>query len=244
MAEKVEGAAHHGGGLVDPSNYPVAIETIYVSNLEERVKIPHLKDCLTIVFRRFGTIIDIIAKTSLKRKGQAFIVFDSEKSSLESIELMNGFTMFDKPIKVRRAKTHSDETVKRKAPELFEEHKRKRLMAKDFKRAEEEAKAQANPDVVEKPRAPKTGLAAVPDQYLAPNKELALKDLPADVTEDDLTTLFERFEGFKEIRLVRFRNFAIAEFENEQFAIAAKEATANTPIGAKGSPLNVSYQRP
>lgn len=220
-----------------------------------------MKQCLTIVFRRYGTIIDIIAKTSVKRKGQAFVVFDSEKSSLESVEGMDGFTMFDKQIKVRRAKTHSDETVKRKAPELFEEHKRKRLMAKgmasssimllelantllDFKRAEEEAKAQANPDVVEKPRAAKTGLAAVPDQYLAPNKELALKDLPADVTEDDLTMLFERFEGFKEIRLVRFRNFAIAEFENEQFAIAAKEATANTPIGAKGSPLNVSYQRP
>ena len=40
---------------------------------------------------------------------------------------MNGFEMYGKVMKVHRAKTHSDETVKRKAPELFDDHKRKRL---------------------------------------------------------------------------------------------------------------------
>jgi hypothetical protein len=43
---------------------------------------------------------------------------------------MNGFEMYGKVMKVHRAKTHSDETVKRKAGELFEDHKRKRLMLK------------------------------------------------------------------------------------------------------------------
>jgi RNA recognition motif-containing protein len=67
----------------------------------------------------------------LKRKGQAFIVFDSQKSALEAVEEMSGFEMYGKPMRVSMAKTHSDETVKRKAPEeLFEEHKRARLTLK------------------------------------------------------------------------------------------------------------------
>ena len=89
-----------------------------------------MKEALTRVFQYYGPILDIIAKSSLKRKGQAFVVFDTEKSALDAVEEMSGFELYGKPIKVARAKTHSDETVKRKAAEMFEEHKRKRLMLK------------------------------------------------------------------------------------------------------------------
>ena len=89
-----------------------------------------LKDALRRVFNYYGPILDVIAKSSLKRKGQAFVVFDSEKSALDAVEDMNGFELYGKPIRVARAATHSDETVKRKAADLFEEHKRKRLMTK------------------------------------------------------------------------------------------------------------------
>ncbi|KAH8640018.1 hypothetical protein IG631_02959 [Alternaria alternata] len=89
-----------------------------------------MKQALTRVFQYYGPILDVIAKSSLKRKGQAFIVFDSEKAALEAVEEMNGFEMYGKVMKVHRAKTHSDETVKRKAPELFDDHKRKRLTLK------------------------------------------------------------------------------------------------------------------
>lgn len=82
------------------------------------------------MFQYYGPILDIIAKSSLKRKGQAFIVFDSDKATLEAVEEMNGFEMYGRAMRVRRATTHSDETVKRKAAEMFEEHKRKRLMLK------------------------------------------------------------------------------------------------------------------
>jgi U2 small nuclear ribonucleoprotein B'' len=89
-----------------------------------------MKQALTRVFKYYGPILDIIAKSSLKRKGQAFVVFDSEKSTLEAVEEMSGFEMYGKAMNVSRAKSHSDETVKRKAADMFEEHKRKRLMLK------------------------------------------------------------------------------------------------------------------
>lgn len=114
----------------------------------------------------------------------------------------------------------------------------------DFKRAEEDAKAQANPAAAaEKPRAVKPGAAVVPDEYVRPNKTLFLQNIPRDVDEEALTSIFERFEGFKEVRYVQVRGVAFAEFENEQFAITAKEATANMPIGTEGRPMKVTYQR-
>jgi U2 small nuclear ribonucleoprotein B'' len=113
----------------------------------------------------------------------------------------------------------------------------------DYKRAEEDAKAQANPAAAEKPRAVKTGAAVIPDEYVRPNKTLFLQNLPGDVDEETLTAIFERFEGFKEVRHVKVRGVAFAEFENEPFAITAKEATANTPIGAEGRQMKVTYQR-
>lgn len=229
-----------------------------------------MKEALSRVFGYYGPVLDIIAKSSLKRKGQAFVVFDSEKSALDAVEEMNGFELYGKPIKVSRARTHSDETVKRKAAELFEEHKRKRLMLKgalrvahttidiesirvvqttdygwtDFKRAEEDAKAAALPPTTEsKPRPAKSGAAVVPDEYVRPNKTLFLQNIPRDVDEEALSDIFERFEGFKEVRLVSVRAVAFAEFENEQFAITAKEATSGTLVGKEGVPMKVTYQR-
>jgi hypothetical protein len=115
----------------------------------------------------------------------------------------------------------------------------------DFKRAEEDAKAAAQPPTTEaqKPRPAKSGAAVVPDEYVRPNKTLFLQNIPRDVDEEALSDMFERFEGFKEVRLVSVRAVAFAEFENEQFAITAKEATSGTPVGKDGVPMKVTYQR-
>ncbi|KAJ4351581.1 uncharacterized protein N0V89_006924 [Didymosphaeria variabile] len=218
---------------------------IYVNNLEERIKIDYLKEALKVIFKHYGTILDVIAKSSVRRKGQAFIVFDSEKSCLDAVEEMSGFELFGKVMKVSRAKTHSDETIKRKAPEMFDEHKRKRLTQKDFKRAQEDAKAQANPAAAaEKPRAHKPGAAAlIPDEYVRPNKTLFVQNIPYETEENDLTAIFERFEGFKEVRYVKLRAVAFVEFENEQYSITAKEQTADARVGKDQKPLKVTYQR-
>ncbi|KAF2019948.1 U2 small nuclear ribonucleo protein B [Aaosphaeria arxii CBS 175.79] len=238
--DKMEGVV---SGPVDPSRYPVPIETIYVNNLEERVKVETLKEALRAIFSHYGTIVDIIAKTSVKRKGQAFIVFDSQKSALEAVEEMTGFELYGKSMKVQMAKTHSDATIERKASDQLDQHKRERLTLKERKLAEEASKAKKLPHPADKPRIPKTGAAAIPDEYVRPNKVLFLQNIPKDVDADDLTAIFEAFPGFKEVRFVAIRAVGFAEFENEQFAITAKEAMANKPVGAEGKIMKVTYQR-
>jgi RNA recognition motif-containing protein len=100
-----------------------------VRNLEERVKIEALKDSLTQIFSEYGNVIDVVAKPSLKAKGQAFIVFDSPESAQAAIEEVQGFELFDKPMQVALARTRSDATVKTFCNEDELEHHRRRRVA-------------------------------------------------------------------------------------------------------------------
>lgn len=75
--------------------------------------------------------MEIVAKTNLKAKGQAFIVFDNVESATRAIDEVNGFELFDKPMVLDYAKTKSDATVLREGgTEELEVHKRRRLAEK------------------------------------------------------------------------------------------------------------------
>ncbi|KAE8165313.1 tubulin folding cofactor D C terminal-domain-containing protein [Aspergillus tamarii] len=234
---------------------------LHVRNLEERVKVDQLKEALQEIFSEYGNIIDIVAKTNLKAKGQAFIVFDSVESASNAIDEINGFDLFDKPMVLDFAKTRSDATVLREGGEdELEVHKRRRLAEKERKQAHEALEAQKQlkrpPGAPDSTRPAKTakgaGLkptsgataAVIPDEYLPPNKILFLRDLPDTADQESLTAVFGRFEGFQEVRLVPGRKgIAFVEYENESGAISAKEATSGMPMGESGKPIRVTYQR-
>jgi RNA recognition motif-containing protein len=102
-----------------------------VRNLEERIKVDNLKEALSEIFSEYGNILEIVAKTNLKAKGQAFIVFDNVESATRAIDEINGFELFDKPMVLDYAKTRSDATVLREGGEdELEVHKRRRLAEK------------------------------------------------------------------------------------------------------------------
>ncbi|KAH6668563.1 RNA recognition domain-containing protein [Plectosphaerella plurivora] len=240
------------------SNAPIA--TVYVRNLEERVKIETLKEALHELFSEFGTIVEIIAKTNLRAKGQAFIVFEKPEEAAAAVDEVHGFEFFGKPMEVALAKTRSDATVKSQGNEDdFEAHKRRRIAEKDKKRALEAAEEQKRlkrvaagaPDAAARPIKGRPGLkssnpgapAVVPDEYLPPNKILFVQNLPEAYDIDAVTSIFSRFDGFREVRLVPGRRgIAFVEYENEQGAITAKENTANMVLSDSNT-IKVTYQR-
>ncbi|KAI1814675.1 RNA recognition domain-containing protein [Poronia punctata] len=235
------------------SSPPIA--TVYVRNLEERVKPDALKEALTTIFADYGTIIDIVAKTNLKAKGQAFVVFEKQESALQAIEEIQGFELFGKPMHLALAKTRSDATVSRTGnKDEFELHQRRRLAEKDKRKAAEEQKRAKRPEAAAKGgRATGTGLkptsgpapnTVVPDEYLPPNKILFVQNLPDDFDIEALTGIFGRFEGFREVRLVPGRKgIAFIEYEAEAGAITAKENTAGMAVGDGKKFIKVTYQR-
>lgn len=83
----------------------------------------------------------------------------------------------------------------------------------------------------------------MPDEYLPPNKILFVQNLPDDYDVDALTSVFGRFDGFREVRLVPGRRgIAFVEYENEAGAISAKESTAGMQLNG-GQSIKVTYQR-
>lgn len=241
---------------------PAPGNTVYVRNLEEKIKIPALIDGLRELFGECGPIVDIIAKRNLKAKGQAFIVFEDADSASAAIDELQGFDLFDKPMTLEFAKTPSDATVKAQGSEEdFENHKRKRLAEKERKQAAELAE-KAQREKLKRPVAQEDerpgvkqqkmggGLKStaragvVPDEYLPPNKILFVQNLPDEADLDELTELFSSYSGFKEVRLVPGRKgLAFVEYEAEAGAISAKEATAGRAMGEAGKPIKVTYQR-
>lgn len=103
--------------------------------LDEKVKIPALVAAIRETFGEFGTILDVVAKSSIKRKGQAFVIYDSVDSAQEAVDELSGFELFGKQIEVDFAKTKSDVIVQRDEGEgALEEHKKHRVAEKGMSR--------------------------------------------------------------------------------------------------------------
>ena len=86
--------------------------------------------------------------------------------------------------------------------------------------------------------------AVIPDEYLPPNKILFIQNVPESYDVDALTSLFSRFDGFREVRTVPGRKgIAFVEYEAEAGAITAKENTANMTLGDEEKPIKVTFQR-
>lgn len=95
------------------------------------MKIPALIEGLHGLFDEFGTVVDIVAKKSLKRRGQAFIIYDNVDSAQNAIDDLQGFELFGKQMHLDFAKTRSDATVQREDGEVgLEKHKAHRIAEK------------------------------------------------------------------------------------------------------------------
>lgn len=82
--------------------------TIYIQNLNEKIRPEYVKQTLEEWLKPFGTIISIVAKKRLALRGQAWIQFDSTESAQKAIAFLQGRRMYGKTVTVRFAKYKSD----------------------------------------------------------------------------------------------------------------------------------------
>ena len=64
--------------------------TVYINNLNEKIKKDDLKKSLYAIFSQFGQILDIIALKTLKMRGQAFVIFKEISSATNALRSMQG----------------------------------------------------------------------------------------------------------------------------------------------------------
>ncbi|XP_062568606.1 U1 small nuclear ribonucleoprotein A-like [Saccostrea cucullata] len=230
-------------------------QTIYINNLNEKVKKDELKKSLYAIFSQFGQILDIVAMKTLKMRGQAFVIFKDVNSANSALRSMQGFPFYEKPMRIQYAKKDSDIIAKMKGtfverPKRPKEHEPESKKKKKANRQAAAAAASASNAVLPPPAQPSPAAAppsqpaaptAIPEQ--PPNQILFLTNLPEETNEMMLSMLFNQFPGFKEVRLVPGRHdIAFVEFENEVQSGAAKDALQGFKITPSNA-MKISYAK-
>ena len=49
--------------------------TIYIQNMNEKIKKEDLRKSLYVLMSQFGQVLDIVALKTMKMRGQAFVIF-------------------------------------------------------------------------------------------------------------------------------------------------------------------------
>ncbi|KAL1773425.1 U1 small nuclear ribonucleoprotein A [Sigmodon hispidus] len=211
--------------------------TIYINNLNEKIKKDELKKSLYAIFSQFGQILDILVSQSLKMRGQAFVIFKEVSSATNALRSMQGFPFYDKPMGM---------PPMTQAPRMMHH-------------------MPSQPPYMPPPgMIPPPGLApgqippgAMPPQQLMPGQMLPaqplsenppihilfLTNLPEETNELMLSVLFNQFPGFKEVRLVPGRHdIAFVEFDNEVQAGAARDALQGFKI-TQNNAIKISFAK-
>jgi RNA recognition motif-containing protein len=85
--------------------------------------------------------------------------------------------------------------------------------------------------------------ANVPQQEnLPPNHILFVQNLPDGMQDSHLSVLFQRYSGFKDVKLISARNVAFVEFDNEMNASAAMMAFQNFRFSPE-RPMVINYAK-
>uniref|UniRef100_A0A7N0TS48 RRM domain-containing protein n=1 Tax=Kalanchoe fedtschenkoi TaxID=63787 RepID=A0A7N0TS48_KALFE len=227
--------------------------TIYINNLNEKIKLDELKKSLHAVFSQFGKILEVLAFKTLKHKGQAWVVFEEAASAASALRQMQGFPFYDKPMRIQYAKTKSD--IIAKADGTFvprEKRKRHEERAGKKKREQQEAMQAALGPAYAGAYGPMPSLSQVPymggvrpilpEAPAPPNNILFIQNLPHDTSQMRLQMLFCQHVGFKEVRMIEAKpGIAFVEYSNEMQATFAMQVLQGYKIG--DNPMLISYAK-
>lgn len=179
----------------------MVLETLYINNINDKVSLNRLTSELTTLFGSYGKIIQLTANKNIKMKGQAFVTYDNLDSSIKAQHEMNNHTLFSKKINVTFAKANSDTYHS--------------LITKDESVIEGRKLVKLTQKKVVKPSPKKKKRKIEEFKELPPNKVLLLQNIDPSFGEAQLVEHFEKFDGFTSVRLVKVKNLAFVEFEDE-----------------------------
>lgn len=112
-----------------------ARHTLYINNLNEKVKIAALKEELTRLCAAFGSVLAVVARDTLRTRGQAFVVFADESAAAAARTALSGKDFHGKPLRVAFARTKSDAIAQRDG--TLDERRARRALLKERRIAEE-----------------------------------------------------------------------------------------------------------
>ncbi|TFL03567.1 hypothetical protein BDV98DRAFT_526774 [Pterulicium gracile] len=225
-------------------------ETLYIQNLNEKIKIDVLKQSLRALFKTYGEVLDVVAHPNLRMRGQAFVSFESTEAAQKALKEVNRFPLYSKPMQITFARTRSDAVVRRVDANNYDGHKERRDQHKKdtrytnpLKRKFKAKRTAAEVDGAAAVPQAKRPNVQMPDEYLPPNKILFLQNLPESVTKDQLNALFAQYPNLHEVRLIPSKkDIAFVEYMDEGSATSAKDALHNHKLDGENK-IKITFAR-
>lgn len=200
--------------------------TLYISNIDWKIKKPLLRRALYSLMTRHGKVLEIIALRKDGLRGQAFVIFEDVQAATAAIQAEQGFTFFGKDLKLAYARVKSDRIAKRDGTYVPRAKRKKRETAASAAAGDtSSAGAMETADAGSAPAPPPppgdpAAAATAPQQQ--PTHILFAENLPSECNEMMLAMLFRQYAGFKEVRIPR-AGLAFIEFDTEPHATLALE---------------------
>ena len=204
--------------------------TIYVQNINEKVKIVDLKNSLFQLFSSYGEVHEVHAKRNIRQRGQAYVVMNDPSNAEKAIKTLRGYPFFGKPLRLNFAKKEADYVTKLNG--TFDDailKKRNLRQEVDVKARELKQKRKMIDRLIKLRRQTAQMLGLELDQRFGTYNQqsggiykiLFIERLPKRLKSESLSEIFASFHGFIEVRHIADKGYAFIEFVSDDFAAQA-----------------------
>ncbi|GMH49937.1 hypothetical protein TrRE_jg13464 [Triparma retinervis] len=201
------------------SNLPQ--RTLYLNNLNSSIKKPLMQKAIKTLFSSHGQVIAVDIVRTKHLRGQAWVTLGTQAEATEAMSKLQGFMLFDKPVRCQYAKESNDRVSKSEGTFVPKDVKEKRDK-KRRERLEKEAAAAEETAKRQKAEEPATG-ETLGDPNAPPSARLFCPSLPLECTAEMLSVLFSPYPGFVRASLPR-SGVGFVEYLDENQATEAKKA--------------------
>lgn len=203
-------------------------KTLYINNINERVPATHVRKEFLTICNEFGNVLSVVAHKGIKKRGQAFVVFDNLQSAVEAHDALQQYTWQGKQINVAYAFADSD--INLSEQERLDRKEKKKLREKEQGFVEITGSGNsvetAETNVHKEPETPKLA-----HDYGEPHNVLLLKQIPENVTLDSLQDLLDDLPGFVDARMLAIKHVGFLEFDSIEAATEAIPWIESQSIG-------------
>ena len=182
-----------------------SVETLYVQNLNEKLKPADMKILLYQLFAQYGYVLDINTNNTYRMRGQAFVVYESREDALNAMGHLQNYYFYGKPLRICVAKARSDIVTKREGTYLPRDPQHSVKQRAYFFQKLKEKQSRTVPV----------------NGFHDANNILFADGLDTSLTEHVLSHLFGLYAGFKEVRLIQEKGVAFIEYASPQEAAVA-----------------------
>lgn len=224
--------------------------TIYINNINERVKLPRLKTTLIKQFGHYGKIIQVTAHHNFRMKGQAFITYSSAEAASKAIKEMNGKKIYKKHIRVAMAQLESDLYYKEiKGDEKSIEERKLKKQQRSEQEANKQSQGNSKSEDTKSKRNKERHLDGNYWNSLPPHHTLLIQNLNInegneDNIQNDLEEFFEQYNGFNKVRLIKVRKLTFIEFDDQVLATTCLKSARTEELQQQfGDEIMISFAK-